>query len=475
MKYHFAIANALIFCGLVFMVTRTPSTAPNEQLTSGREPLPQSAPQSLAGGSVTGLDDGGSGAIEGLETGRKEEVADLAPAGPGIKLPPGILEMQTYAANKNKVEPPLPTVAPQSAVPDSAKQGGIPIVLPPEAAGIELAIGVLTVPALMYTRLVPLLETSLRHEKKIFIFFEKGNESIPGQRALTKYLRSVGREKDVTIVPLPPLENMLMSIRNAWVDIPGFLAMHELLPKQEFFAIIDDDTYFLMNGIRMILHETMANETLRSSPLYIGSSIGFGERHGWRVIRNPRTGSRSILPSTRRTPLTYVVGGSGIIVNSLALQRVKQFSEVCLTRHLEPAGDIRLGYCMAEAEVPIHNRREMVRESWFRAIGELDVPSKRRFPASFHGVRKREWFYCMRAVEETRQRNELTTWDDLKVNFPLGPKYYDALFRPSHYANWTTILGQTTKSPSQMARYMKRKKILDKMGFKEKKEGEYEF
>jgi hypothetical protein len=486
MKYSIAVLNAVVFIGLVYFVTRgPPSSAPTA-------PQPQLAPKGahfISAGSIAGIEELVSGSFAGIEAGKKERVEELArhqapqadpPASDRksegkINLPPGILEMQTYAANNNIVEQRLPTVAPQTAVEGSAELGGKAIELPPEAGKIDLAIGVLTAPALLYSRLIPLLETSLLHEKNVYVFFEKNKKTLDGQKALKEYLVSAGREKDVSIIQLPPLDNMLMSIRNAWVDIPGFLAMRDLLPKQEFFAIMDDDTYFLMNAIRLILHETMANETLRNSPLYIGSSIGFGEKHGWRVIRNPRTGTRSILPSTRRTPITYVVGGSGIIVNRLSLDRVNQFKEACLSKHLEPAGDIRLGYCMAEAEVPIHNRREMIRESWFRAVGELDIASKRRFPASFHGCRRREWFYSMRAVEQTRKSNELVTWDDIKINFPVGAKYYDALFRPSQYSNWSTILGLTTRSPSQMARYLKRQKILNKMGFKEKKEGEHEF
>jgi hypothetical protein len=313
-----------------------------------------------------------------------------------------------------------------------------------------MTMAVLTAPGMLYKRLVPLLESSLRNERDIVVFFKDNYTTLEGREALRRYLRRVNREQDVTIVALKPIENMLQSLRNAWVNLPAVKWLHENRPRQEWFAFMDDDTYFLMNAIRRILREAELNETLRSGPAYIGAPLVDGRKGTCRVLRKGhQLYARS---SAKRVEVQFVCGGSGILFNHRAIDAILPVIDHCISTMFQPAGDVRLGHCMAMANVSIHPRREMFRDTLFRAIGEKGAHNKYLFPASFHRFRKREWQYALANIERLRQPNELVTWGDLIKNFRPGPVYWHSMFYPEKYENYSIITGIRKKTPHEIKR-----------------------
>ena len=358
--------------------------------------------------------------------------------------------------NENAVEPPLPPMGqlPKAHLNTSSSR----IFNDAATMGIQMTIGVLTAPGLLRTRLIPLLETSLRDERDVHVFFADTNWTLAGRLALREYLESVGRTKDVHIVPLKPLGNMVMSIRNAWVDLPALVHMHAVRPTQRWFAIMDDDTYFLTNAIRRILRDAELRQDLDGQPVYMGAPITDGLMGGCRVLRNGK--NLRLQRTTTRKEVQFVCGGSGILINNLAVERLlvfnatvgKRMVDFCMKNMLQPAGDVRLGHCLSEAKVPIVARREMFRDNVFLAIGEKAQYNKYEFPASFHRFRKREWQYAVRALTDLREANELVTWGDLILNFRPGPEYWHSFFYPKQYVNFTEIYGIRVRTPKELIR-----------------------
>jgi len=296
------------------------------------------------------------------------------------------------------------------------------------------------------------------------VFFHEKEKTVEAEAALRSYLVERNRQDHVTIVNIPRPRS-LTAIRNSWVPIPGFVEMLRRSPKHvNFFLMLDDDTYALMNGIRRVIAEVSQNTTATAGPLYIGAPQEFGKYHGW-LVQKARSGKRTILPSSKRKYVKYVCGGAGILVNRHSLNLLEPFAEQCAQNGTQPAGDIRVGYCFQFLNISVTSRYEMVKVSWFRAIGDLQVDKKRPFPASFHWVRKRSWFYAMFVAEEQRRPNKLVSWEDIRRTFPLGPLYTDWLFNPSRYSNYSLLKGVKPKSARELQKAEKRRQFLKRHGF----------
>lgn len=325
---------------------------------------------------------------------------------------------------------------------------GSSAVVPPNisafARGLTIAWGILGAANLTRARAIPLLETSLASENNVFYFLEKNETNYAAARELREWVVQHGRTSSVEVVLLEPIADMTASIRNAWADLPVLKHMMTERPDADWYAIIDDDTYVLTAGARSILGEY---ETNMSFPLYLGDELTWGTGGGMRLVKNSRTGQKTVIPSSKRAPVPFVCGGAGIFVNQAAAKKVSLHLRRCMAKFFHPAGDIRLGACMKQADVPITRRREFIKDIWFRAIGELKpMTFKQRFPASFHRLRTADHFQDLRRVELSRG-GDVVRWRDLEEGFPVGGKYFHALFFPKTYANYTTAYGIRTMVP----------------------------
>jgi hypothetical protein len=359
--------------------------------------------------------------------------------------------------DENKIEPPLPELDRSLMMGISLNNSATRFVNDAETQNIPITIGVLTAPALIRSRLIPLLESSLKRETDIHVFFKNDASTVAGQELLSSYLQDVNRSHQVHIVVLDPIRNMKMSLRNAWVNLPAVRHFHNIRPHQRWFAIIDDDTYLLMSAVRRLLREVELNETHRGKPVYMGTPLVDGVSGGCRVIR---TGSiLRVQRTTIRKEVQFVCGGSGILMDRLTIEKMfiknatgYDYIEQCMDTMFQGAGDVRLGHCLSELNVSILPRRMMFRDTMFRALGETRVYNKYPFPVSFHRFRKREWQYAVRAVEDAREANELVTWGDLIKNFKPGPVYWPSMFYPKTYENYTKIYGIRVMTPHEIRR-----------------------
>lgn len=358
--------------------------------------------------------------------------------------------------DENKIELPLPELD-RSLLEIALNTSSPRIINDIETSSVSLTIGVLTAPALIRSRLIPLLESSLKRETDVHVFFKNDPATSSGQELLISYLQEVNRSHQVHVVALDPIRNMKMSLRNAWVNLPAIKYFHHVRPDQKWFVIMDDDTYFLMNAVRRLLKEVERNATHEGRPVYMGTPLIDGVSGGCRVIR---TGANlRVQRTTIRKEVQFVCGGSGILIDKLAIAQmfVKNatgfdYIEQCMDTMFQGAGDVRLGHCLSELNVTILPRRMLFRDTMFRALGETRVYKKYPFPVSFHRFRKREWQYALRAVEDARDPNELVTWGDLLQNFRPGPVYHHSMFYPKSYENYTKIYGIRVMTPHEIRR-----------------------
>ena len=317
---------------------------------------------------------------------------------------------------------------------------------------LKIVFAILTAPEMFHQRLIPLLETSLRHETSIAFFDANHSSAETAAATLRLYAAKTGRR--VSAVVLPNLPNMKMSLRNAWVDLPALKAMSNAYGRTvDWFAIVDDDTYVLSAATREIL----SNYTVRiqpknvsqstgmhlpdgSEPLVVADLLTWGAGGGWRIVR--RNGKVNLVETTKRVPVTFPCGGSGIFVSSAAAEAILPDIDRCIEKHLHPAGDIRLGNCLAEHSVPLVRRREFVKDTPFRAVGELRLPHQFAFPASFHRLRTADWYHQLGQLEAKRGRWGLVPWADVEAAFQPGFRFVRSLFFPKEYPNASKVLGE---------------------------------
>lgn len=318
----------------------------------------------------------------------------------------------------------------------------------PAARNQSIVFGILTAPELIQSRLQPLLRTSLAGEDAIAYFLRNASN----RAALADLEAFIARHQlRAAVVELDPLDEMKMSIRNAWADLPVLAHMISARPQAQWYAIIDDDTYVLAKSTRHILAEYATNQTAMAEPIYLGDTLSWGKGGGWRLVKNQRTKKKTLVPSTRRKPVDFVVGGSGIFINSAAARAIQPHLAACMAQYFHPAGDIRLGACMGDHGVPMTRRKEFIKDIVFRAVGELQLFKRadRPFPASFHRFRAAAWYRAMARVEAAKPGDELVTWHDLRAFFTVRPPYYEFLFYPKRFANYTTVFGIRTAAPGE--------------------------
>ena len=362
---------------------------------------------------------------------------------------------------------------------------GTDVTLPAGTArgGRELRIvyTILTAPEMMHQRLIPLLETSLRHETSVAFFDANHSAADAAAVTLRAYARQTGRR--VSAVVLPNLLDMKMSLRNAWVDLPALKALTTAYgDAADWYAIVDDDTYVLTAATRHLLANYTARirpkkdgEPLRApnsrtgshkdtawqlpdgaEPLVVADLLTWGSGGGYRIVR--RNGKVNLIQTTKRDPVTFPCGGSGIFVSAAAATAVLPNLDACIAsiKHLHPAGDIRLGSCLAEHGIPLVRHREFVKDTPFRAVGELRLPHQFGYPGSFHRMRYPHWYHRMGALEASKGRWGIVSWPDIEAAFQPGFVYWRSLFYPKDYPNATKVLGERPSQKPYPCKALKR-------------------
>jgi hypothetical protein len=270
-------------------------------------------------------------------------------------------------------------------------------------------------------------------------------------------------------VPLRRTHRGKFGGRNAWATLPAMMWLREHRPRQEWFLLMDDDTYILGNGLRRLITTKFAGNASWSqgTPILGGSILHAGET--CRVTKDGRK-----LPLKRGGIFQFVYGGGGMLFNSAAVQALFAPIELghepstirlidrCVHHFRDPGGDLRLSRCMASARVQLTPMYELFRDSIFRALGEKAAFHRYPFPVSFHGFQNRVLFYLLGSVEDavTRVREwsaspagespwrplvPLVTWGDLLCNIKPGAVFWRSQFFPEQYPNYTATHGLTPK------------------------------
>uniref|UniRef100_A0A7S1PYS1 N-acetylgalactosaminide beta-1,3-galactosyltransferase n=1 Tax=Neobodo designis TaxID=312471 RepID=A0A7S1PYS1_NEODS len=306
---------------------------------------------------------------------------------------------------------------------------------------LRMVYGILGSPKTLEKRVLPQLLTSLRNEEAV-VFIER-NDSVPAQRQAFERTQEFLKEHPelrAHAVLLDPIPSMVSSLRNAWMDLPVLKHLHDNFPGRDWYAIVDDDTYALTANVRHLLATYDA-----ASPLIVAETIRWGELGGFRLVRM-RDGSKKFIQSTKRQPHTFPCGGSGIYMSAAATKALREVVDRCIAKHFHPAGDVRLGACVASdaKTVTLVRRREFVKDMVLRAVGELELHHYFAFPAAFHRARDARLFYALHQAELHRGRWGFVTWDDLLEVFPPegGSGFGRFDFFPNQYVNCTDEFGQ---------------------------------
>jgi hypothetical protein len=344
-----------------------------------------------------------------------------------VVLPPGAASLPREACSKGMADVTDETRY-VSHLPAGAAYG---VAGATSAAGrrLRLAIAILSAENLIESRLIPLLETSLRDEH-CFVLLQRGKAGVAAAAArVAAYAAETGR--NVSVIQLEPLADMRMSLRNAWTDLPGLRELHGRVPGAEWYGIVDDDTYLFTAGVRHLLGNYSAR---MAEPLYVGDTLRWGEG-----------GSKR----SKRIPVSFACGGGGFFMNAATVRKALPFIDRCVVKHMHPAGDVRLGACLTvDVGIPLIRRREFVKDTPFRAVGELRLPNQFEAPVSFHRLRRPSHYVTMRRIETRLGRWGVPQWDDVRRGLPIAGELVRSMFFPKDYANFSVIYGiRPTKKP----------------------------
>lgn len=144
------------------------------------------------------------------------------------------------------------------------------------------------------------------------------------------------QESDLGIEEVKPNEKSLGWIADAHKNLPGFRTLFETYPYADWYMMIDDDTYVLLDNLHSFLAEYDASE-----PLYFGAANTFTLCDG---VENWQHGA------------IFAHGGSGILLSRGAMLKLLEQWQFCIIRyHACWAGDVRLGLCLRNEGVLLTN------------------------------------------------------------------------------------------------------------------------
>lgn len=330
-----------------------------------------------------------------------------------------------------------------------------------EENGISIRYGILAVPLLVYSRVLPLLNTSMRHADGVDVFLRKTNISYAvADIVRAEVARFHPNPHTVRIIELDGPDNNLIlkpqSIRNAWMDLEVIrywgsehTARNNNLPPSAniWYCILDDDGYALIANAKAMIAEERAKyatgkaKDVSADPLIIGSTHMYRKKKFSRI---------------------FVVGGPGIYFNEAALVATYTTKLAgCLPKHVYGGGDIRASFCIGDAGATLLPIEHSYFDSPMRAIGEAKKDTLSPYPVGFHRMRHRHWGFRLAAIEAKRaSENQLVSWDDIRVNFKEGPLFFRSQFYPREFDNYTMIYFAMTRA--QLAEYnRKRRRPLD--------------
>lgn len=129
-------------------------------------------------------------------------------------------------------------------------------------------------------------------------------------------------------------------------NLPALHLLRTVFPGKKWYLLLDDDTYiFLENFARYIMQDGMDDKPVYTGKVfYISRCGGFARDGTWVANRSEPKGM-------------FAHGGSGIVINSLAMEKVYPKFADCIREYSSCwAGDMQVGLCMHRVGVPLRKR-----------------------------------------------------------------------------------------------------------------------
>ena len=157
--------------------------------------------------------------------------------------------------------------------------------------------------------------------------------------------------------------------------------------RLSWVVIVDDDTYLLEHATKAVLDAVAPSlekqeQQQKQVPLYVGHQVEY------------------CTYCKKKKRFDFAFGGNGIFLNAAAVRRIGAVLPRCKPLVPAIAGDERVGFCAKEAGVPL---RSIVvgTETMFAALGDNRVVlTEGPFPFAFHRVKRKDWIYDLRLLEE---------------------------------------------------------------------------
>jgi hypothetical protein len=339
---------------------------------------------------------------------------------------------------------PLEGRKPQSPPSAAAAQPGRAAVTSLEDPIRDAAFAVLAADKYIQERLVPALQTWMRHQRVLILMEETGvplvnvllrqtNVSTSMVVPYLEYRNPFHGKGTVSFAFLKePTHKIIRSVNGAWKNLAGITAMvawskSMKRPLPKWWLMVDDDTFVFPNTMQFYFDHirdrvdgvwrsaialrkfdvTTDRDPTESIPLYFGAV--FVSNYEREVINNMTLPPGKFVH--KRT--LFIQGGAGIVMNRVALETMAAHTDTCTAICTDWAGDIRLGCCSIIAGIgPPLFHPGFHSEGVSKHVTELKSElAGFPFPVTFHVNRDAESFLGLwRVAQQEAKRNRLVAW-----------------------------------------------------------------
>ena len=174
---------------------------------------------------------------------------------------------------------------------------------------------------------------------------------------------------------------------DAYKNIPGFKELWKRFPEKDWYLMIDDDTYLLLDNLLNFLEGLDPKE-----PIYMGAP-------------HIQVGCDGIKDYNDSLP--FAQGGSGIIISYGAMKKAQHIWDHCMEKYKKCwGGDIRISVCMRDAGVSMKVKKGHGRFNEDPNTKGHNMASKPAChqPVSFHHVTPKQMQFLY-SIEKERQGN----------------------------------------------------------------------
>jgi hypothetical protein len=129
-------------------------------------------------------------------------------------------------------------------------------------------------------------------------------------------------------------------------NLPAFHLLRAVYPGKKWYLMLDDDTYVYLDSFaELTSHHSSPKDV--ATPFYTGKTFYVSNCGSW-----DRDGKNLVEPGGPRA--TFAHGGSGIVLNGAAMDRLYRNVPQCIRKHsICWAGDVQVSLCLRQAGVEV--------------------------------------------------------------------------------------------------------------------------